>query len=323
MATHRTIIGLGVFGAIFAGHTLPVQGRINSEMSLRLGDSLLASLISFSGSLLIVIVASLFTSHGRSSWVGLLKLSRDGTIPWWFHSGGIIGAIFVVTMTIAVPVLGLAVYTVMVVAGQTASGLAVDRAGWGPGGKRRITPLRLIGVVFTISGVAWAVSPRFSNLPELEGAAYPMLLVLIAGMLMSVQHAFNGTIAVAVASPLPGTLANYALGVLILLLAWSVKFILVADRPQFPTDPWLYLAGLLGVANLLMSAVLIRYIGILLTGLGMVAGQLLGSLWLDWILPVAGSEINLHSVFGTIAVLIAIGVTALTPSGPSPPPKRD
>ena len=61
--------------------------------------------------------------------------------------------------------LGVALFTVATVTGQTLSGLLVDRMGIGPAGKRAITGIRVIGSVLTVAAVAWAVSPAASAAP--------------------------------------------------------------------------------------------------------------------------------------------------------------
>ncbi len=67
--------------------------------------------------------------------------------------------------------LGVALFTVATVTGQTLSGLLVDRMGIGPAGKRSITGIRVIGSILTVAAVAWAVSPRFSGAGRARGAA--------------------------------------------------------------------------------------------------------------------------------------------------------
>lgn len=56
---------------------------------------------------------------------------------------------------------------------------------------------------------------------------------------------------------------------------------------------------------------LVRSLGILLTGLGMIAGQLLGSLALDIVLRSPGSHVASATVLGTLLTLAAIVVATL------------
>ena len=61
-----------------------------------------------------------------------------------------------------------------------------------------------------------------------------------------------------------------------------------AQGRPLPAEPWPYRAGVYGAGNLMVAALPSRRIGILLTGLGMIAGWLIGSLLLDVFLAALG-----------------------------------
>ncbi|WP_104139533.1 DMT family transporter [Arthrobacter sp. ZGTC131] len=305
------LLAAGIPLAVIAGLTLPLQARINGELGHRLQDSLLAGLFSFGGAALIMAAATLVLPSGRAAFVKLLSTTRQRTIPWYFHGAGIIGAYFIFAQTSFVAGVGIAIYTVAVVTGQTISGLAVDRLGLGPGGKRAITGLRVLAVLLTVGAVFWAVSPRLSGESEPITMLVPLALVALGGILMPFQHAVNGRIAAQVRSPIPGTLINYLIGSLALALIWILKLAVAGGLPTLPAELWLYTGGALGCINLVLSALLIRHIGVLLTALGMIAGQLIGALLMDWLLPVAGSAIYPQTIFGTLLTLAAIIIAAL------------
>ena len=65
----------------------------------------------------------------------------------------------VLTQGLTVAVIGIALFTVALVTGQSLSGLLVDRLGISPAGKKPITGIRVISAVLTIAAVIWAVSP--------------------------------------------------------------------------------------------------------------------------------------------------------------------
>lgn len=289
---------------------MPVQARINSELGLRMQDGLLAAIVSFAGGGLIMAALALSQSSGRSALRNMAARSWKREIPWQYHTAGLIGAYFVLAQAIFVPAVGVAIYTVAVVTGQTTSGLAADRIGLA-GGKRGLTATRLLGVALTIVAVLWAVSPRISRAADPTTLLLPLAFLVLAGILMSFQHAMNGAVAAQIQSPFPGTLANYAVGSLALSIVWLMQLAIEGRLPAFPTDPWLYAGGILGCVNLVISALLITRIGVLLTGLGMIVGQLTGSLLLDWLLPVTGSAIYPETIFGTLLTFIAVACAAL------------
>lgn len=312
----RTIMVVGVLLAVLAGHAMPLQARINGEMGIRLQDAVAAALVSMVVALAVILAVTVGTPGGRRGLDRLRTETRAGSIGWWNYLAGIMGAVFVVVMAATAPIIGLAIYTVVVVAGQTLSGLMVDRLGLGPGGRRRITAVRGLGVLLAIAGVLVAVSPRLSGLADPAALVVPILAVFASGIIMSLQHGFNGTVAARAGSPLPGTLVNYLLGAAVLLAVWLVKLALGGHVPVLPHEPWLYVAGALGTGNLILSAILTRHIGILVTGLGMIAGQLIGALLLDLLLPAEGTAIYVQTVVGIAIVLAAMFLAALGPSRP-------
>ncbi|MGA7204467.1 MAG: DMT family transporter [Specibacter sp.] len=312
MSYNRSVAGIPL--AIAAGLTLPLQARINGELGHQLADPLLAGLFSFTGAALVMSIATLALPSGRAGFVELVAGTRRGTIPWYFCAAGLVGAYFIFAQTSFVPGVGLALYTVAVVTGQTISGLAVDRIGLGPAGKRAITLLRVLGGFLMVGAVFWAVSPRLAAVADPAGMLIPLALIALAGVLMSFQHAMNGRIAVQVRSPVPGTLMNYVVGSVAIALIWGLKLAFTGGLPTLPPEPFLYVGGVLGCINLILSALLIRRIGVLLTGLGMIAGQLIGALLMDWLVPVAGSAVYPQTVVGTFLTLAAIVVAALPAS---------
>jgi transporter family-2 protein len=60
-----------------------------------------------------------------------------------------------------------------------------------------------------------------------------------------------------------------------------------------------------------VGALLVRSLGVLVTGLGMIAGQLLGSLGLDLLVPAPGSIVAPATVLGTLLTLAAIILATL------------
>ena len=71
-----------------------------------------------------------------------------------------------------------------------------------------------------------------------------------------------------------------------------------------PTEPWLYLGGVSAVVFIAVTAVLVHRTGVLLLGLGIIAGQLVVSLVLDAFS--AGQTVNGLTVAGTVLALAAV-----------------
>ncbi|TDT75989.1 transporter family-2 protein [Arthrobacter sp. AG258] len=302
--------------AVGAGLAIPVQGRINGALGARLNDGIAAAVVSFSTGLLVMILISLVLPRGRAGLAAILPAVRTRAFPRIYVLAGAIGALFVFAQSFTVGLLGVALFTVATVTGQTVSGLLVDRLGIGPAGKKSVTGIRIIGCVLTIAAVAWAVSPRFGGGGADTGAdpaalLVPLLLPVAAGFLMSFQQAMNGTATVHYGTPIAATLVNFVAGTIVLWAAFAVKLAVAGPGNPLPADWWYYLGGPMGCVFIGLGALLVRSLGVLVTGLGMIAGQLLGSLALDLVLPAPGTVVAPATVLGTLLTLGAIILATL------------
>ncbi|MDE8586813.1 DMT family transporter [Arthrobacter sp. NQ4] len=300
--------------AVGSGLAIPVQGRINGALGARLNDGIAAAAVSFSTGLLVMIVISLVLPRGRAGLAAIIPAVRNRAFPRIYVVAGAIGALFVFAQSFTVGILGVALFTVATVTGQTVSGLLVDRLGIGPAGKKSVTGIRIIGCILTIAAVAWAVSPRFSSGGSGDGAAgllLPILLPVAAGFLMSFQQAMNGTAALHYGTPIAATLVNFVAGCTVLWVALAVKLAVAGPANPLPGEWWYYLGGPMGCVFIGLGALLVRSLGVLVTGLGMIAGQLLGSLALDLALPAPGTVVAPATVLGTLLTLGAIVLATL------------
>ncbi|MEJ1195402.1 DMT family transporter [Pseudarthrobacter sp. NPDC055928] len=317
--TPRLPLLAGLPMAVGAGLAIPVQGRINGALGARLNDGIAASVVSFSTGLVLMVLISLVLPKGRAGLARIVPAVRSRAFPPVYVLAGGIGALFVFAQSFTVGLLGVALFTVATVTGQTLSGLLVDRLGIGPAGKKPVTGIRIIGCVLTIAAVAWAVSPRFAAGSGSGTAAdggpaallLPLLLPVAAGFLMSFQQAMNGTATVHYGTPIAATLVNFVAGTVVLWTAWGIKVALAGPGSPLPGEWWYYVGGPMGCVFIGLGALLVRSLGVLVTGLGMIAGQLLGSLGLDLLVPAPGTIVAPATVLGTILTLAAIVLATL------------
>jgi bacterial/archaeal transporter family-2 protein len=298
----RRAIGLAL--AVLGGVGVAVQSRINGELGDRLHDGVAAAVISFGTGMLVLLVLVVLLPGLRRALAAIRRAIRARKLAPWQCLGGACGAYLVATQGITVTTLGVAVFTVALVAGQSAASLVVDRLGLGPAGPQQVTAQRLAGAALGVIAVLVAVSGRLGDPGALGLAALPAL----AGLGVAWQQAVNGRVRDAAGSPLAATVVNFAVGTTALLLVLGVD-VLVRGEPSgaLPANPVLYLGGLLGIAFIAMAAAVVRFTGVLLLGLGMVAGQLLGALALDLLVPDGG-----HPDTATyVGVALTLGAVAL------------
>lgn len=306
----RRLAGIGL--AAMAGLALAVQARINGQFAtaLRAADprgtpspGVLAATISTGIGLVLLAVIVLAAPAGRRGLVRLAHSLRTGTLSWWQCLGGMCGALLVSAQGLTVAEIGVAVYTVAVVAGQVLASLLVDRAGVGPMGPRPMTARRTIGALLTVPAVAVAVADQFGDTRVLLLA----LLPLLAGVGSAWQQAVNGQVAAHSGQTLVASLVNFAVAEVVLLAVLAVPLVATGLPDRWPTTWWFYTGGLLGIVLIAGAAAAVGLIGVLLVGLCSVAGQLVGALALEVAVP-AGPL--LFPVIGTVLALVAVAVAS-------------
>ncbi|NUT38013.1 MAG: DMT family transporter [Hamadaea sp.] len=314
--------------AVLGGTMVSAQSRINGELAGRLHNSVAAAVISFGSGLLLLTVAVCAFRPAREGLDRLRQLLGKGDVRWWECAGGACGAFFVATQGITVGSLGVAVFIVSFVAGQSVSSLLVDRAGLAPGGPRPITPGRAIGTGLAVVAVLLTVSGRIGT-PAALGLA---LLPVLAGFGSTWQTAMNGRVREATTGVMATTWVNFAVGTAALLAVLGVQLLFTGTggttRPlpgALPSEPWLYVGGALGIVFIAAAAALVRHIGVLLLGLSMIAGQVGGAVVIDAIAPGSAGRPSAVTVIGALLTLVAVGIAALasgrpsTSAPPSPP----
>jgi transporter family-2 protein len=265
-----------------------------------------AAVVSFGGGLLLLLVLLPVLPRMRAG-VGKLRAAlNEGALHRWQLLGGLGGAMLVASQALTVGTLGVAMFTVGVVTGQTVSGLVVDKYGLGPAGARAVTAQRLSGAVLMLVAVLVTMS---GGLGASGPQTWLLVLPLVGGVAVAVQQAINGRVGVAAQNPLTATLVNFSVGTTALLLGWLVSLVLRGGPGDFPASPVLYLGGLVGVAFIAIAALVVRWIGVLVLGLATIAGQLVGSLLLDLLLPTQAVVVTTATVLGVGLALVAIGVT--------------
>lgn len=298
----RTTLALAA--AVLSGAVVAVQQRVNGELGVELEAPLLAALVSFGTGLLAVVVVVVCRPHARAA------VGRIRDVPWWSRFAGLGGASLVAVGAFAAPQIGVALLTIGLVAGQTGGGLVVDRIGLAPGGSHLLTLPRLAGAALCLFAVALGSLGRDAR------DADPLLLVLVvgAGFLIALQQAFNGRVRRTTGNAAVATLLNFVVGTVALtvgvLLATLVGGLPDGAWPG-PDEWYLYLGGPMGATFVAVAAVVVRLLGVLRLGLAVIAGQLVGAVAVDLVLPATDGGIAVTTVVGALLTFLAVGVSGL------------
>lgn len=306
-APSRAAIVLAVLVAMLCGAGIAAQARINGDLGKQLGDGVFAALISFGVGLVIVAVIVVIAPTGRRGLRRVVGALVEREIPWWYVAGGAAGAFLVASQGLVASIVGVALFSVAIVAGQTVGGLVIDARGLGAMTPKPVTPQRLVGSVLALVVVVTSASAQVrADVPVLL-----LILPLLAGFGIGWQQAVNGQVREISGSAITATFINFVVGTTVLLVATLVHIAFFGWPASFPTDPVLYLGGVVGVLFIAGAAVIVRVTGVLLLGLGTIAGQLFASVLLDLFLPVEGHTLSVATVVGAALTLVAVGIAAI------------
>src|SRR5690606_22451714 len=146
---------------------------------------------------------------------------------------------------------------------------------------RPATPQRVVGAGLAIVAVGIALSDRLR--PDIP--AWALVIPLVAGLLVGFQQAVNGQVRQVAQSAFAATFGNFLVGTAVLVVAYAVHTAIAPTTPTFPTEWWLYLGGINGCLFIAAQTVIVRWTGVLLMGLSVLAGQLVASVVFDVVVP--------------------------------------
>jgi len=301
------------FLAALSGAMIALQARANGELSHRLDNGLQAALVSFSSGLLIILLFTPFSPHIKEGIRNLRGAISRKEIARWKLLAGALGGSFVAIQTQIVPLIGVAIYSVAAIAGQTAMSLVVDRIGLTGGGKKLISPRRVIAAVLTVLAVLVSVWDRIdaNNLSMIAVTAG-----CVAGAVVGVQRALNGQINEHSHQSFTTSLLNFITGTTFLVILILVGVALGKNElSPLPAGPWwIYTGGVIGVIYIAFTSTIVQHLGVLTFTLFSVGGQLAGSLLIDLLSPTDGVSVSAYLITGlamTYVGVIAGGVSSL------------
>ena len=301
--------------AALSGLMIALQARANGELSHRLDNAPQAALVSFSSGLFFVALYALFSPAVKAGIARLRTAVRNGDIPRWRLLAGALGGSFVAIQTSVVPLIGVAVYSVASLAGQTATSLIVDRIGLTGGGKKPISPRRIAAAVVTVLAVLVSVLDRIDarNLSLIAVA-----LAGLAGAIVGVQRAMNGLINEHSGQSFTTSLLNFIMGSSVLGIALLIAVAIgKVEFVALPAGPWwIYMGGTIGVIYIAFTSTIVQHLGVLTFTLFSTGGQLIGALLIDIYSPTKGVSVSAYLVSGIVMTFLGVLVGGVNSSKP-------
>ena len=284
---------------------IAVQARANGELSYRMGNPIEAALVSFGSGLIIISLISAFNPAIKAGIRNLRGALKRKEIPLWTLFAGMLGGSFVAVQTQIVPIIGVAIYSVASIAGQTAASLVVDRIGLTGGGKKHITVRRIAAAGITVLAVLISVLDRLeaNNLSVLA-----VLLGCFAGAIVGVQRALNGQINESTQQSFTTSLLNFIMGTTILVIFLGIGMMINrTEIVSLPAGPWwMYTGGTIGIIYIAFTSTIVQHLGVLTFTLISVGGQLVGSLLIDFYSPTEGVNVSVYLVTGIVMTYVGV-----------------
>ena len=142
--------GLAVVLGVGAGCLVGMQAPVNARLGKTVGGVQAATFSFLVGTAALVLIAVVLRG-------GLGSLGHIGQVPSWALIGGLFGAVYVFVALEAVRTLGVSGLTAVVIAGQLAISVVIDRLGLLGVAKQQIGGSRIIGLVLRAAGVLLVV----------------------------------------------------------------------------------------------------------------------------------------------------------------------
>ncbi len=142
--------GLALLLGVGAGALVGMQAPVNARLGRAVGGVQAASMSFLIGTAALLLVVAF--AHG-----GFGNYAKAGGLPWWAFIGGLLGAIYVTVAILTVRTLGASSLTAVVITGQLAISVAIDRFGLLGIARQPIGLQRILGLVLLVVGVTLVV----------------------------------------------------------------------------------------------------------------------------------------------------------------------
>jgi bacterial/archaeal transporter family-2 protein len=144
----RATLLLSAATVVLLGAGLTTQAVVNARLGERAGHPLNAAAISFAVGLAALVAAAL------AARIALPAAAPLASMPWWYWTGGPLGAAYIAAAVVLAPRVGAGVFFALLVAGQLASAVLIEHFGWMGAARQPLTLPRLLGIACIVLGVA-------------------------------------------------------------------------------------------------------------------------------------------------------------------------
>lgn len=127
------------------GIGIPIMATMNGSLGQKLESPYAASVILFTLAFAIAVAATILTGPPARSTVT--------AAPIWLMFGGAFVAFYILSITVAGPIIGIGNAVFLVLLGQIISTAIIDHFGWLGAPLSPISPKKLFGIAFMVVGI--------------------------------------------------------------------------------------------------------------------------------------------------------------------------
>ncbi|GAB3038889.1 DMT family transporter [Spirosoma pulveris] len=140
-----------IFFAFLIGMAITVQAGVNANLRQAMASPILAAAVSFGSGFVVLVL--LFMGSGAS----IPPLEAIKQVSWWKWMGGVMGAVYMITVIVSVQKIGTANLVSLSVAGQLVAAIILDHYGLLGFTLHPANGWRILGVLLIVAGVLLVV----------------------------------------------------------------------------------------------------------------------------------------------------------------------
>lgn len=293
--------------AIISGCCMACQSPTNATLSRHIGN-LQATAVSFGGGIICLAIPMLIIGAG--------DLSQLVNVEWWQLLGGVYGVCIVLAITYAIPRLGAALTSTIVMLGQISMGIILDTFGFL---KLEAMPLaagRVVGCLVVLAGIILVYQGKRINEQSRtlnKGDIIIAVFTFMSGLVGALQAPTNTALAVHIGK-LEASFMSLATGfIFVLILALIATKGHLAKNSKPGVEWWMTIGGTYGAAIVLINILATPHLGVAALLITTMLGQLTAGTIVDsyGLLRAYKIKMNVWRYVGLVVIAIGVVITAI------------
>ena len=307
------------------GVGVSLQTVINSRLRSYLMSPLLASVVSFTVGSAFLALILLFNNEHIFPTIDLLQAA-----PKYIWTGGFLGAIWITGNIFLFQRLGAVQTAIFPILGQIITSVLIDHFGWLGVNIKAITSLKILGITLVLVGIlvsitlpfnkAKLVAPTHAQLDKNASPSWTIwlwrLFGISGGAVIAIQSPINTQLSRYLDSPIQASFTSFFIGMLVLIIVYPFtdKTLTAVSRLYLPNRPWwVWMGGVLGGCFVMLSVILVPWIGVSQMLVLVLLGQLSGSLCVDTLgwFGVPKKKILMPQIIGIMMLVVGVVIIRL------------